>query len=147
MRFVSVHVVHLYSSIDTVTAWKKSRFILSDRSDFHIIDNLSITVYAFMRRVLTSLSVDETLLPRHVNLSTNFRCSPLRVDMAHSRLKHVFCCIYVHVEASASCCLLQAMQQWFGLGMCICKKRFIICIVCVCYSFWRISSVSCFFLA
>ena len=33
-------VVHPYSSIDTTTAWKKSCFILSDRSDFHMIDNL-----------------------------------------------------------------------------------------------------------
>ena len=37
IHFVSIHVVHLYSSIDTTTAWKKSHFILLDRSDFHII--------------------------------------------------------------------------------------------------------------
>ena len=34
-RFVSVHVVHPYSSIDVTAAWKKLRFILSVRSDFH----------------------------------------------------------------------------------------------------------------
>ena len=44
MRFVSAHVVHPYSSIHTTTTWKKSRFILSKRSDFYMIDNLSITV-------------------------------------------------------------------------------------------------------
>ena len=41
-RFVSVHVVHPYSSIDVTAAWKKLCFILSVRSDFHIIDSLSI---------------------------------------------------------------------------------------------------------
>ena len=32
---VSVHVVHPFSRIDTTAAWKKLRFILSERSDFH----------------------------------------------------------------------------------------------------------------
>ena len=39
-RFVSVHIVHPYSSIDVTAAWKKLRFILSVRSDFHIIDSM-----------------------------------------------------------------------------------------------------------
>ena len=62
-RLVSVHVVHPYSSIDTTAAWKKLRFILSVRSDFHVIENLSIAVHAFVSRVSMSFSVDETLLP------------------------------------------------------------------------------------
>ena len=53
-RFVSVQVVHPYSSIDTTAAWKKLRFILSLRSDFHMIDSLSITVHAFVSRVSVS---------------------------------------------------------------------------------------------
>ena len=44
-----------YSSIDTATAWKKSRFTLSDRSDFHMIDDLSIAVNTFARHILTYL--------------------------------------------------------------------------------------------
>ena len=60
MRLVSVHVVHPYSSIDTTAAWKKLRFILSVRSDFHMTDRLSISVHAFVCRVLMSVSVDET---------------------------------------------------------------------------------------
>ena len=44
-RFVSVHVVHPYSSIDTTAAWKKLRFILSVRSDFHMIDSLLMAVH------------------------------------------------------------------------------------------------------
>ena len=59
---VSVYVVHPYSSIDSTAAWKKRRFILFVRSDFHMTDRLSIAVHAFASRVLTSFSVDETLL-------------------------------------------------------------------------------------
>ena len=63
-RFVSVHVVHPYSSIDTTAAWKKLLFILSVRSDFHMTDSLLIAVHTFVIRVSMSFSVDETLLPR-----------------------------------------------------------------------------------
>ena len=71
--FGSVQVVHPYSSIDTIAAWKKLRFILLVRSDFHMIDSLSVAVHAFISRVSISFSVDETLLPRKVNLSTSLR--------------------------------------------------------------------------
>ena len=64
VRLVSVHVVHPYSSIGTTAAWKKQRFILLVRSDFHMTDRLSIAVHAFASHVLISVSVDETLLPR-----------------------------------------------------------------------------------
>ena len=47
-RFVSVQVVHPYSSIDTTAVWKKLRFIFSVRFDFHMIDSLSITVHALV---------------------------------------------------------------------------------------------------
>ena len=60
-------MVHSYNSIDTVTAWKKYNFILSERSDFYMIDNLSIALYTFTKRILTSLLVDEILLPKHMN--------------------------------------------------------------------------------
>ena len=63
-RLVSVQVVHPYSSIDTTATWKKLRFILSVRFDFHMIESLSIAVHAFVSRVSMSFSVDETLLPR-----------------------------------------------------------------------------------
>ena len=42
--------MHLYSSIDTTDAWKKLRFILSDKSDSNMIDSLSIAVHAFVSR-------------------------------------------------------------------------------------------------
>ena len=53
--------------------------------------------------------------------------------------------IRVHVEANASCCLLQAMQLSFGLR-CISKKCWIIYIVCISNHFSMISSTSCLFL-
>ena len=56
--------MHPYSSIDATAAWKKLRFILSVRSDFHIIDNLLIAVHAFVNLVSISFSVDATLLSR-----------------------------------------------------------------------------------
>ena len=67
---VRIHVLHPSSRIDTITVWKKLRFILSDRSDFHMIDNLSIAVHAFTSYILMSFSVDKMLLPRYMNLST-----------------------------------------------------------------------------
>ena len=56
--------MHPYSSIDMIAAWKKVRFILSVRSDFHVTNSLSLAVHAFASRVSMSVSVDETLLPR-----------------------------------------------------------------------------------
>ena len=50
-RLVSVQVVHPYSSINTTATWKKLRFILSVRYDFHMIDSLLIAVHAFVSRV------------------------------------------------------------------------------------------------
>ena len=61
---VNVHVVHPYGSADTTADWQKLRSILSDKSDFHMTDSLSIAVQAFVNRVLISFSVDEMLLPR-----------------------------------------------------------------------------------
>ena len=64
IRLVSVHVVHSYSSIDLTAAWKKLRFILSVKSDFHLTDSLLLAVHDFASSVSMSVSFDETLLPR-----------------------------------------------------------------------------------
>ena len=37
-----------YSSIDTTGAWKKLRFILSVKSDFHMTDSLYIYIYKYI---------------------------------------------------------------------------------------------------
>ena len=44
-------------------------------------DSLSIAIHAFARRVLMSFSVDETLLPKWVNLFPSFRDPPFCVEM------------------------------------------------------------------
>ena len=49
--FLSVHEVHPHSSMDTSTVWKKPHFILSDWSDFHMIDSVSM---AFAKCMLIS---------------------------------------------------------------------------------------------
>ena len=64
IRLVSVHVVHPYSSIYTIAAWKKPHVVLSDRSAFHMTDSLSMAVHAFVSCVLMLFLVDEMLLPR-----------------------------------------------------------------------------------
>ena len=84
-------VVHTYSSIITTATWKKLCFNLSDGSDAHIINSLSITAQAFARFILISLSVDERLLPRYMNSSTNFWEPSLRVEMTpFFLLKHIY---------------------------------------------------------
>ena len=62
IRLVNVHLVHPYIRIDTTTDGKKLRFILSNKFDCLMIDNLSIVVDAFASRILMSFSVDEMLL-------------------------------------------------------------------------------------
>ena len=63
---------HMICRIDPIAAWKKLHLILWDRSQFHLIDSLSIAVYTFAKIILMSFSVDETLLLRYVNLSIKF---------------------------------------------------------------------------
>ena len=46
-----------------------------------MIINLSIVVHAFPMHMMTLLSVDEILLPRYVNCSTNFRGWSLKMKM------------------------------------------------------------------
>ena len=99
-----------YSSNDKATAWKNACFILRERSDFHLVNNLFIAVHFFPMHMLTSLFVDEILLLRYMNWSTNSRGLPFNV-------------LSVHVEANASCCLLLAMLQRFCLGRCTCLPK------------------------
>ena len=57
-RFVGVHVVHPYSSMDITTIRKKRRFILTEIFDFYKIDSLLIAFHVFVKLMLTFLSED-----------------------------------------------------------------------------------------
>ena len=59
--------------MDTVTSWEKLSLILSERSDFYTIVNLSIAIHARLTRLMLTSSVDEMLLLRYVNRFTLFR--------------------------------------------------------------------------
>ena len=72
-------MVQPYNSIDMATAWKNSYFISFERSDFHMVVNLSIEVRTLPMCMLTLVSVDEILLPRYMNWSINFRGWPLKM--------------------------------------------------------------------
>ena len=144
VRRVSVNVVHPYSRIDTNAARKKLCFILSNRFDFHMIENLLMAVDAFASCILMSVAVDETLLPRQVNLSIDFRKPPFRVEIIFD-LTTCTSFVCFHMETNATCCLLLNMLQGFGLGRCICKNRYIICVVCIWNSLCEVSPASCRF--
>ena len=82
-------VVQLYGSTDTATSWKNSHFILTDRWDFHIVDNLSVAIHVLPMRIMISLSINEILLPWYAKCFINFRGLLFNEEMALSRLKHV----------------------------------------------------------
>ena len=69
IRLVRIHVVHPYNRSDmTAARGKNCIIILSDKSAFHMINNLSIAIHAFTSHILMPLSVDKML---YVNLSWN----------------------------------------------------------------------------
>ena len=54
-HFLNIQEVHPYSRIDTTIVLKNSLFILSGRSNFHMIDSLSIAFPSFARRILNHI--------------------------------------------------------------------------------------------
>ena len=82
-----VQVVQTYSSSDMVTSWKNFNFILSERSDFYMVVNLSIAVHVLPMHMLTLLLVDEIVLPKYMNKSINFRGLAFNEEMTPSWLK------------------------------------------------------------
>ena len=79
--FVSNYLLHPYSSINTVTDWNKSHFILSDRTDIHMILWLLKASQAFPKEMWTLLTVDEVLPLSYEILATNCQCQLLKVNM------------------------------------------------------------------
>ena len=86
---------------------ERSRFILSDWSDFYMIDHLSIAFLIFTRCMLTSISVDGMLLPRYIKWSTNFRGLALSGDGSFLFKTFVLCFICILV-----CFLLLDLVWW-----------------------------------
>ena len=84
----SMWYIHPYCSINTATIGKTFCFIVLEKANLQMINNLLLTVNDFARGMVTSLSVDEILLLRYMNLSTNFLGQPLRAEMA-SCFKHM----------------------------------------------------------
>ena len=113
-------------SIDTVAAWKKLRFMISVNSDFHMTDRQSIALHAFASRVSMSFSVDETLLSRLVNLSTSFRELTFSVDMSPLWLKHMYSVLPALTWKPMPAAACSRQCKGFGLGGCICQKRYVI---------------------
>ena len=111
---VSVNVVHPWNSIDVPIAWKKVRLILSDTSDFHIIDSLPIVVDTFARRILMSFYGDEIMLPRYVIKFRKITNQNEDESFLIKTLAHGF--VYIHVETNTFCCLLQEILQRIRLG-------------------------------
>ena len=77
-RFVYDKVVQSYSITDTTSASNISRFILSEKSDFSMVNKMAITVYIFSMHVGTTLTVDEILQPTYMNCFTDFWGLPFR---------------------------------------------------------------------
>ena len=106
-------MVHLYNSTYTATAGNKSRFILSEKSDFHMIDNLSIATHDFAKLMLTSLSVDEILLLRYVNLSNNFKGLSLN-DFFSFKVHELYLFTFV-LRPMRPAAYYRLIELWFGL--------------------------------
>ena len=110
--------------INATAAWKKLGFLLSDISDFHIIDSLSIAVHTFARRIMTSLSVDDTLLAKYVKLSTYFGWLPFRGGDGSLIKTHTLFCLR---SCRDQCLLLPipgyATGIWLGL-VCLQEEPF-----------------------
>ena len=81
IRLVSAHMGLPCRRIDVAADWKILCFILSDKFEFQMIDNLSIALHDFASHILMSFSVDKMQLPWYVNLSTSFREPPFSVEM------------------------------------------------------------------
>ena len=95
--FFSKRLVYPYNRIDTITAWKELCFILSDKFDFHMINNLLIAVHAFASRILMSFSVEETLVHSKLLGTTNIHTTAYHpqtngmVERLHFSLKPLIC--------------------------------------------------------
>ena len=90
--FIRFQGVQPYTSTDIAIALKNSDFILSKRSDFHLVINPSIRAHAFL--MLTLISANVRLQPRYVKWFTNFRSLPFNEEIAPSSLKDMITVLF-----------------------------------------------------
>ena len=90
-------------------------------------DSLLIVVHAFVSRVSMSVTVDETLLPRSVNLSSSFRELPFSVEMSPVWLKHIYsvlCALtWRPMPAESRSRLCSRVSAWAGAHLIMELKR------------------------
>ena len=126
MHYICIYVTHPHISMDTATTWKKSPFYFIGYIKFYMIDNLSITILPFARRILKSLSVKEMLLLIYVNWSTNFRGLSHRVKMAPLlSVDEMLLLIYVNWSTNFRGLPHRMEMALFYL------RQFILCFICV----------------
>ena len=108
-----------------------------------MINNLLIAVHAFASHILKSFSVDEMLLLRYVNLSTNFREPPFNVEMSAFLIKtHVLYFVCIHIEVNATCSRLCSRDLAWVV---VFTRSTVIYIVYLHSSLCGVSSASCHF--
>ena len=83
--------------------------------NFHMTDSLLIVFHAFVSHVLMSVSDDETLLPRLVNLSTSFRELPFCVEMSPVWLKHVYSVLCALIWRPMPAAARSRVSAWAGV--------------------------------
>ena len=107
--FVTVHIVHLYFSLEAYPARKVPHFILLERLDLQTIDMLPVAFHTFDWYLLKSFSIDVMLVPMYLNGSSNFIGLPITVEMAWFYLKQllsVFLVIILMPMLPAACAML-----------------------------------------
>ena len=105
MCFISVHVVHLLSSIDTTLLGRNPVL-------FYQIDQTSIWLIAYWWQSTSlqfeywPLSGDNLLLRKYENMFTNFRGLLFRVEMSPFRLRNMYSILFTFMKRamlSAAC--------------------------------------------
>ena len=124
ISLVSMWCIHTIILIQLQLGKKKFCFILSNRLDFYMINNQSITFHAFTKRMLTPLSVDEMLM----------RCDTMSWIYAHTCIHtcvcapiHVCVCVYIYIYTPTHMCVHTHThthtyvyeKRWVRFGLCI----------------------------
>ena len=109
-----------------------------------MIDNLSIAVDAFARRILMIFLVDESLLPTDMNFSTSFREPLFSVEMPPLFFFYWNTCtpFYLHSHGGKFHLMLAPN---YGAGMRLCQMFTVICTACVSNSWCGVASAFYFF--